>query len=174
MRSPFWTSALLTLTTLMASCGGGSPSTPPPPQSTMVTCDSTTLWAAHPSASGRAIPDNNVTGTSVSWDNQNCTLQTVTSATLDICLSHPRTADLSWRISSPGSGAGVTLNASPDWNANGTSCDSGQGKLQRIDFLHALTSTVNTRGIWTLQVKDQNLGDTGTLIQWRVILQGNT
>ena len=177
MRSTLWTGILLTLTALLASCGGGgggntsltTTATQPSPTS----CDSTTLWAAHPATSGRAIPDNDSTGISVSWDNQNCTLRTVTSATLEVCLSHPKTSDLSWTISPPAYSAPLTLTPPADWNTSGSSCDSGQGKLQRIDLLTLLTPTA-TRGNWTLNVKDRRLGDTGTLIQWRILMVGNT
>ena len=175
MRSILWTSALLTLTTLLASCGGGgSPSTPPSSPSTSAVCDSNTLWGAQPESYGRGIPDNNGTGITVSWDNQNCTLRTISSAELEICLRHPRTTDLTWAISPPASGAELTLTVPSDWNTSGSSCDSGQGKFQRMDLLPTVSSTVTTRGIWTLNVKDQILGDEGTLIQWRVVLRGNT
>jgi len=180
MRSTLWTGILLTLTALLASCGGGggdggsSPSTTSTAQSSSTRCDSTTLWAAHPATSGRSIPDIDGTGISVSWDNQNCTLRTVSSATLEVCLSHPRTSDLTWTISPPTSGTALTLSPRADWNSSGTACDSGRGKFQRIDLLPTVTSDVSTRGNWTLHVKDQQLGDTGTLIQWRILIVGNT
>jgi subtilisin-like proprotein convertase family protein len=46
--------------------------------------------------------------------------------------------------------------------------------LQRIDLLTTLQVTANTRGIWTLNVKDLGLGGTGTLNRWRILLVGNT
>lgn len=175
MRSTLWTGILLTLTALLTSCGGGgAPPTTNATPPTSSSCDTTTLWAAHPATSGRAIPDNDGTGVSVSWDNQNCTVRTLTSATLDICLSHTKPTDLAWTLSPPGSGAPLTLTSPADWNTSGLSCDSGLGKLQRIDLLPMLTSTASTRGNWTLHVKDLMLGDTGTLIQWRILLVGNT
>lgn len=174
MPSTYWTSILLSLTTLLASCGGGgsSPSIVTQQQSVHETCDSSTLWAAHPSTSGRAIPDNDVAGISVSWDNQNCNLRTVSSATLEVCLRHARTSDLVWTITSPAGVGALTFAPPTDWNTSGASCGFDQGKLQRIDLLPTLSSAVNTRGIWSLKVKDEKLGDTGTLIQWRLVFQG--
>jgi subtilisin-like proprotein convertase family protein len=172
MQSNLWTGILLSLTLLLTSCGGGSSSPATTQQPGHQTCDSTTLWAAHPATSGRAIPDNDSTGVSVSWDNQNCTIRTTTSATIEICLSHARTSDLSWSITPPGGFGALTFTHPANWNTTGTACGLDQGKLQRIDLLPKLTSALNTRGIWTLHVKDQQLGDTGTLIQWRLLIQG--
>lgn len=172
MQSNIWTGILLSLTLLLTSCGGGSSSSTMKPQSTNLTCDSTTLWAAHPATSGRTIPDDDSTGVSVSWDNQNCTIRATTSATIEICLSHARTSDLSWSITPPSGVGALTFNPPTNWNTSTTACGFDQGKLQRIDLLPTLTSAVNTRGIWTLRVKDQQVSDTGTLIQWRLLIQG--
>jgi subtilisin-like proprotein convertase family protein len=76
-----------------------------------------------------------------------------------------------WTITPP-SGNPLTVTAPADWNGTGTTCDSGQGKLQRIDLLPTVQSTVKTIGQWTLSVSDQNAGDSGTLIQWRIVVQG--
>ncbi len=172
---PFFlrTNTLLALTFLMASCGGGGGDGAPTPSSSAV-CDSGTLWAAYPATSGSAIPDNNSTGLSVNWDNQNCALQTVSSATLEICLDHPRPADLTWTITPPASSIALALTPPANWNSTSSSCDSGRGKFQPIDLLSTVSSTVSTQGNWTLRVKDQALGDSGTLIQWRVVIRGNT
>jgi subtilisin-like proprotein convertase family protein len=43
-----------------------------------------------------------------------------------------------------------------------------------MDLLSTISPSVNPRGNWTLHVKDLKLGDTGTLIQWRILLVGNT
>ena len=178
MRSPFWLVPLFAVTCFLAACGGGggggspasdAPSNPPGPVST--TCDSRTLWAANPAASGTRIPDNNTSGIAVNWDNQNCNLKSVSAATLEICLDHPRPADLVWTITSPSANR-LTVTAPTDWNGTGTACDSGQGKLQRIDLLPTVQSSVKTLGLWTLNVSDQVTGIEGTLIQWRVVVQG--
>ncbi|PUE12997.1 proprotein convertase P-domain-containing protein [Limnohabitans sp. T6-20] len=176
MRSPFWLATLFAATCFLAACGGGGGGTPVsdapnPASSVSTTCDSRILWAANPATSGTAIPDNNTSGISVTWDNQNCSLTSVSSATLEICLNHQRPADLVWKITPP-SGSPLTVTAPTDWNATGTACDSGQGKLQRIDLLPTVQSSVKTLGLWTLNVSDQNAGDVGTLIQWRVVVQG--
>lgn len=171
MRSHFWLATTLVMACFLVGCGGGggndSERTP-----VATTCDSGTLWAAHPAASGSAIPDNNATGVSVTWDNQNCTLQSISTATLDICLSHQRPSDLVWTITTPDASAPLTLTAPADWNTTGSLCDSGQGKLQRFNLLPQLTSNTTTRGIWRLQVSDGLAGTAGTLIQWRVLAQG--
>ena len=174
MPSTYWTFILLALTTLLASCGGGgsTPSTATQQQSIHETCDSSTLWAAHPEPSGLAIPDNNAAGISVSWDNQNCNLRTVSSAMLEVCLKHPKTSDLAWTINSPKGVEALTLNPPTDWNSSGTSCGSNGEKLHRIDLLPTVSPSIATRGIWSLKVKDEKLGDTGTLIQWRLVFQG--
>ena len=171
MRSLFKTTALLAMTTLLVNCGGGGA---PSSQNIAATCDSTTLWASHPAASGRGIPDDNATGTSVSWDNQNCQVRSVTSAFIEICINHPRPSDLTWSVTPPNSGASTTLNVSGNWITNSTTCSSSGDKFQRIDLLLSLSSTVATRGTWQLQVKDLIRFDEGTLNQWRVIIQGNT
>ena len=177
MRSPFWLAPLFAVTCFMAACGGGGDGSPAsdaagnPPGTVSTTCDSRTLWAANPAASGTRIPDNTTSGISVNWDNQNCKLQSVSAATIEICLAHQRPADLVWTITTPSANP-LTVTAPPDWNVTGTACDSGQGKLQRIDLLPTIQPTVKTIGQWTLSVSDQNAGDSGTLIQWRVIVQG--
>ena len=178
MRSPFWLVPLFAATCFLTACGGGGGGGTPtsdaqgnPPGTVSTTCDSRTLWAANPASSGTRIPDNNTSGISVNWDNQNCRLQSVSSSTLEICLNHARPADLTWTITSP-SGGPLTLTAPAEWNTTGTSCDSGQGKLQRIDLIPTVQSTVNPLGIWKLNVSDQVTGVEGMLIQWRVVVQG--
>ncbi len=176
MRSPLWSPTCLALCSLLASCGGGgTPSTQPNVPAASGVCDSNPLWAARPANSGSRIPDNSDTGVSVTWDNQNCALQTVTTATLEICLDHPRPADLVWSLTAPSPGAALALTAPADWNASGASCDTeGQGKLQNIVLAPADVAAISPRGDWTLKVKDARLGKEGFLIQWRVKLQGNT
>ncbi|WP_322992624.1 proprotein convertase P-domain-containing protein [Limnohabitans sp.] len=176
MRSTLWTGLFLTLTAFLASCGGGGGSPPPTTTSTQpsaTSCDSNILWAAHPATSGREIADNDGTGISVRWDNQNCSLRNISSATVEICLDHPRPRDLTWTISSPGFSAPLTLTPPADWNGSGSACGSVPGKLQRIDLLTLVTPTA-TRGNWTLNVKDQQLGVIGHLIQWRISISGTT
>ena len=171
MRSLFRTAALLPMTTLLVNCGGGgAPSSP----SIAATCDSTTLWATPSTASGRGIPDNNATGTSVSWDNQNCQVRSVTSAFIEVCMNHPRPSDLAWSVIPPNSGTAIPLNVSGNWITNSSTCNSSGDKFQRIDLLPSLSSTVAARGAWQLQVNDFIEFDIGTLNQWRVIIQGNT
>lgn len=171
MRSLIEIAALLAMTSLLVSCGGGSS---PSAQISAPPCDSTTLWASQPAAFGRGIPDNNVSGISVSWDNQNCQIRSVTSAFIEVCLNHPRPSDLTWSVTPPNPGTSTTLTVSGNWITNSTTCSSSGDKFQRIDLLPSLSSTVLTRGTWQLQVKDLIAGDTGTLNQWRVIIQGNT
>lgn len=174
MRSFSWALTWMTLTaSLLASCGGGS--SPPDTARMSASCDSTALWAAAPSASGTAIPDNNPSGISVTWDNQACSLQSVSSAVLEICLNHSSPADLAWTITPPASTNTLALTAPGNWNASSTVCgDAGptQGKLQRVDVPQSALSYAGNRGRWTLHVSDQTLGNAGTLIQWRVIVQG--
>lgn len=150
------------------------PSTPLNVTALSDACDSTALWAARPANSGSRIPDNNDTGVTVTWDNQNCKLKTLTAATLEICLNHPRPADLVWTLNPPSSGAVLTPTAPANWNANGVSCDSGQGVLQTLSLLPADIATTTPRGNWALKVKDTLSGEEGFLIQWRVQLQGTT
>ena len=171
MRSLINIAAMLAIIPLLVSCGGGSS---PSNQSSAPSCDSNTLWASHPAASGRGIPDNNVSGTSVSWDNQNCQIRSVTSAFIEVCINHPRPSDLTWSVTPPNSGTSTTLAVSGNWITNSTTCSSAGDKFQRIDLLSSLSSTVATRGTWQLQVKDLMTGDSGTLNQWRVIIQGNS
>lgn len=173
MPSTLGTFILLTLATLLASCGGSStPSSAIASPSPNASCDSTTLWAAHPAPSGRAIPDLDGTGISVNWDNQNCTVRTISSAVLEICLKHPRTSDLSWTLTPPAPGVPWTLTPPANWNTSGTACGSDGEKMQRIDLLPTVSTTLRPVGNWTLNVKDQLLGDAGTLIQWRLLIQG--
>jgi subtilisin-like proprotein convertase family protein len=170
MRSLFKTAALLAMTTLLVNCGGGGA---PSAQSVAATCDSTTLWATPSIDSGRGIPDNNTTGTSVSWDNQNCQIRSVTSAFIEVCLNHSSPSDLTWSVVPPNSGTSTSLTVSGNWLTNSTTCSSSGDKFQRIDLLSSLSSNVATSGTWQLQVKDLMTGDSGTLNQWRVIIQGN-
>lgn len=174
MRSRVWLATLFATACLLPACGGGGGGGTPDastPSPVSTTCDSRALWAAHPTASGTGIPDNNNSGISVTWDNQNCTLKSVSSATLEICLNHPLPADLVWKITPP-SGSSLVVTAPADWNTTGAACDSGQGKLKSIDLLPTVQSSVKTLGLWTLNVSDQKAGDVGTLIQWRVVVQG--
>lgn len=152
---------------LLAGCGGSEA------QDSRIlvsaTCDSTLLWAGRPALSGLQIPDNNTSGITVTWDNQNCSLTSVSSAKLEICLNHTNPVDLEWSLMPPNSASSLTL---PSPALLGSSCDSGQGQLHSIHLLPTLGSNPFTQGRWALQVKDRVLGNTGTLIQWRVILQG--
>ena len=173
MRSLHLTAALMVMTCLLASCGGGGDSNPKP--LTEATCDSGTLWGGLPSLNGVGIPNNNISGIAVTWDNQTCALQSVTSISLDICLTHPTPADLIWKITSPSSSSPVTLNAPTNWNATGTACDpvnGGSGKRQRIDLLSTVQANVTTQGRWTLHVSDPVGGSEGSLVDWRLLIQG--
>jgi subtilisin-like proprotein convertase family protein len=170
MRSLSGTTALMALTALLVGCGGGG--TGSPAQSVSVTCDSGNLWAAQPSRNGTRIPDNSSTGITVTWDNQNCSIQSLTAATLDVCLDHDQPTELVWTMTRPSTGTSLTISAPNDWNSTGTSCDSGQGKLQRIDLLQSVLGVGSTQGTWALRVSDATSGNEGTLIQWRVNLQG--
>jgi subtilisin-like proprotein convertase family protein len=178
MRLPFWTAAMLGMTCLMAGCGGGGGggddigSGNTGQTMTAATCDSNVLWPGGVVGSGLLIPDASPTGVTVNWDNQTCALQTVSSASLEICLGHPRPSDLQWTITSPSSGTPLPISAPVDWSMPSTPCDSGQGQLQRIDLLPTVQSTVTTRGIWALKVNDASAGVTGTLTHWRVIIEG--
>lgn len=170
------------LALFLAGCGGGgssnqsnTPPNDPADQGRSASCDSTLLWAAEPTPSGSLIPDNNSTGLTRQWNNESCALTTVTSARLDICLSHSAPSDLVWSITPPSatrSGpSALTLSAPNNWNSTGNACDSGQGKQQSFDLL-AVTTLPTTSGRWTLQVSDLKAFDNGTLIQWRVRLEG--
>ncbi len=152
---------------ILAGCGGSQVQE----SSTLrdVTCDSTSLWAGRPALSGLQIPDNNTSGITVTWDNQNCSLKSVSSARIEMCLAHTSPADLSWSILPPNSALALTL---PSPTPLGSSCDSEQGQLQSIQLLSAIGTGPVSQGRWALQVKDRSLGNTGTLIQWRLILQG--
>lgn len=167
MKSSLLTAVCLVLTFWLAGCGGSQVQGSQSFQN--ANCDSTTLWAARPALSGLQIPDNNASGIVVTWDNQNCSLKSVSSARVDVCLSHSSPADLDWSIVTPDSARALAL---PAPSLSGSSCDSGQGQLQTIPLLSALEPDPDTQGRWTLQVKDRVLGNTGALIQWRVILQG--
>jgi subtilisin-like proprotein convertase family protein len=172
MRPLHLTAALMVMTCLLASCGGGGDSNPKP--LTEATCDSGTLWPNPDGESGLGIP-NNSSGIAVTWVFQTCALQSVTSISLDICLTHPTPADLIWKITSPSSGSPFTVNAPENWNATETTCDPvnrGSGKFQRIDLLPTVQANVTTQGRWTLHVSDPVGGSVGTLVQWRLLIQG--
>ncbi len=151
--------------------GGGSDGDGPAP-TIPVSCDSGNLWAAQPSPNGTRIPDNSSAGITVTWDNQTCSIQSLTAATLDVCLDHDQPTELLWTVVRPSIGSALNLSAPNNWNSTGTSCDSGQGKLQRIDLLRAVQSVGTAQGSWALRVSDARSGTEGTLIQWRVNLQG--
>jgi len=172
MRPLHLTAALMVMTCLLASCGGGGDSNPKP--LTEATCDSGTLAPDLNKVSGSRIPDNDSQGISVTWDSQNCSLQSVTSISLDICLTHDDPADLVWQITSPLSGSPLTVKASPDW-ASTDSCNlvaGASGKFQRFDLLPTVQTNVTTQGRWTLNVSDPVKNDEGILIRWRLLIQG--
>lgn len=172
MRSLSGTTALMALTGFLAGCGGGGSDGGTPAPTISVTCDSGNLWAAQPSPNGTRIPDNFSPGITVTWDNQTCSIQSLTSATLDVCLDHVQPTELLWTVIRPATGSSLPVSAPNNWNSTGTSCDSGQGKLQRIDLLQAVQSVGAAQGSWTLRVSDGSPGNEGALIQWRVKLQG--
>ena len=159
--------AVLAITLLLAGCGGTEAQDSH--NRVSATCDSTILWAGRPALSGLQIPDNNNDGITVTWDNQNCTLTSVSTAKLEICLNHTNPVDLEWSIAPPNSTNTLAL---PLPTHLGVSCDFDQGQLHSMDLLSTTGSNPVTQGRWALQVKDRALGNTGTLIQWRVILQG--
>lgn len=133
------------------------------------TCDSTILWAGRPALSGSQIPDNDIDGITVTWDNQNCTLTSVSTAKLEICMNHTNPVDLEWSITPPNSTNTLAL---PSPTPLGVSCDFDQGQLHSLDLLPTTGTNPVTKGPWALQVKDRALGNTGTFRQWRMILQG--
>lgn len=167
MRSLLGTTSCLLATLMLNACGGGGNTTV---GSSAATCDSNRLWAAHPSASGSAIPDNNSQGIEVRWENQNCDLKSITSARLELCLNHSRPSDLAWSIKHPLNNNPVPILVSNNWSTADETCRFNSGKFQQISL--DLGSTTTTRGNWTLQVKDTQLDDTGSLVQWRLIIEG--
>jgi subtilisin-like proprotein convertase family protein len=180
MRSFLCPMALALAGFFLSGCGGagGSSSatveTPKAnaPEKISFTCDSNTLWANLALSSGTNIPDNNTAGSAVTWDNQNCPIQSLTSATIEICLNHSLISDLVWTIKAPSAANPVTFAVPANWNTGGASCAAGTGRLQSIDLLPVLIVNASTRGPWTLQVSDRTLGNTGALMQWRILLKG--
>lgn len=166
MRTRLRTAACLLAAFLLTACGGGEPT------AALIagTCNSTRLWV-QPDRSGRTIPDNNPEGISVRWDNQNCTLQSVTTATLDICLNHHLPSDLAWTIVPP-IGNPVSVPVGDSWSSTDISCNNNAGKFQRLNLLANLTGKTTTQGVWVLQVSDLKAGDEGKFIQWQLILEG--
>jgi subtilisin-like proprotein convertase family protein len=157
----------LTGSLILAGCGGSEVQGSRTLE--IATCDSTNLWAGRPALSGLQIPDNNTSGITVTWDNQNCSLTSVSTAKLEICLNHTNPVDLEWSIAPPNSTNTLAL---PLPTHLGVSCDFDQGQLHSLDLLSTTGSNPVTQGRWALQVKDRALGNTGTFRQWRVILQG--
>ena len=166
MRTLIHTAACLMAALWLSSCGGGGTTA----LLAEATCDSSRLWAAHPSTSGTAIPDNNSQGITVRWENQNCALKSVSSAKLELCLKHDRPSDLVWSLTHPSGTSSANISVVNNWNANDEICQFNSGKFQRVSL--QLGNHIATQGDWVLQVKDTQLGDTGTLIQWRLILEG--
>ena len=169
MRFFSWTMALFVLTCILSSCGGSAASTAP--ATVQATCDSGLLWAMS-TKSGARIPDNDSTGITLNWNNQTCALQSVRSATLDICLNHSKPSDLVWTITSPASATAMDITAPSNWSLTNDVCDGGQRKLQRIDLLPILTASIQPKGSWSLNVKDLSASSEGYLIQWHVNIQG--
>ena len=159
--------AVLASTLLLAGCGGTE--VQDSHNRVSATCDSTILWAGQPALSGLQIPDNNNIGITVTWDNQNCALTSVSTAKLEICMNHTNPVDLEWSITTPNSTNSLAL---PLPTPLGVSCDFDQGQLHSLDLLSTTGTNPVTKGRWALQVKDRALGNTGTFRQWRVILQG--
>jgi subtilisin-like proprotein convertase family protein len=172
MRSLTGITALMALTCLLAGCGGGGSNVDGPAPTIAATCDSGNLWAAQPSPNGSRIPDNASSGVTVTWVNQTCSIQSLTAATLEVCLDHDQPTDLLWTITRPSIGNSQTITAPNNWNSTGTSCETGPGKLQRINLLQTAPNVGTAQGAWTIRVSDAISGNEGTLIQWRVNLQG--
>ena len=160
--------AVLASTLLLAGCGGSE--VQDSRHLVSATCDSTILWAVQSPPSGSQIPDNNNDGITVTWDNQNCSLTSVSTAKLEICLNHTNPVDLEWSIAPPNSTNTLAL---PLPTPLGMTCDTHQGQLHSLDLLSTTGSNPVTKGRWALNVKDRDSGNfSTTLIQWRVILQG--
>ncbi|MFM8865697.1 MAG: proprotein convertase P-domain-containing protein [Limnohabitans sp.] len=162
---------MLLVTTLLLGCGGGGG---PDRSVTLqaVQCDSGNQWANTTSIAGARIPDNGTGSVTVSWNNQNCPLQSIATVTVDICLAHTRPADLAWTLTPPGGASAIPLSAPARWNETGTSCDAGQGRRQSIPLPASLPPGAPAQGLWTVQVSDRNPGDEGAWVQWRVQLAG--
>jgi subtilisin-like proprotein convertase family protein len=167
MTTRLRTAAWLMTAFLLTACGGGSEPTSVP---VAITCDSTRLWAAHPATSGVAIPDNNNSGIEVRWENQNCALKSVSSATLEVCLNHARPSDLVWSLTQPTNSNPTPVPITNSWGGTDASCNFNAGQFQRINL--GLGTSITTQGNWAVQVKDTQPGDTGSLIQWRLVFEG--
>ena len=168
MRTSLGTVTSLMAALFLTACGGGSE---PPGTLIADTCNSTRLWVVQSTKSGTAIPDNNSQGINVRWDNQNCALKSVSTATLGICLKHPSPSDLVWTITPP-SGNAVLLSVLNSWNTSDISCNNNDGKFQNLNLVNSLGNSMRTQGDWVLKVSDQQSGDEGTFIQWQLTLEG--
>ncbi len=112
--------------------------------------------------SNMAIPDNDSTGISLPV-NVGIT-QIVTGVTVSLNVTHTWIGDLLITLTAP-DGRVATV-----WNRAGGSADNIVGDFD----LGSAFNGLNTKGIWTLTVKDLATGDTGTLNQWQLKLKYNT
>ncbi len=168
--SMFWCASLAGML-MLAGCGGGGTSVTtdmPNPSSQSVTCSLTWAWSNPVGQSGNALTPS----AEVTWDNQSCSIQTATEASMTVCIQHPAPAELSLQLTRPDQ-IPLTLPALSTAQTTGI-CPNGSPWTFLLNAASLPRSQYT--GPWTLRVTDQSPGNnqSGYLIGWSFSLKGNS
>ena len=125
--------------------------------------------SSNPSTVNKDIPNNSNTGISYQFNQtaMGCNLQTVEYVTVDLAFNHGYTGDLEVVLQSP-AGTNSTL-TSPHLCANGRCASLTNGwKFGSVRHLGEAAA-----GDWSVQVRDLQGNNSGSLRSWRITLHGH-
>jgi subtilisin-like proprotein convertase family protein len=168
MRASFRTAACSMVAFLLTACGGGSPTT----TSIHESCKISLLYA-NGSANGSGTPiSTNLTESAPRKFNL-CPLQTINSASVNLCLDHPQISELTAQLRLPDNS---TLPLTLPTTASGPACLTN-GTLFNVHLpATGLPHPNSGNGNWTVGVIETNKqfasNSRGILVGWSMDVEG--
>jgi hypothetical protein len=176
MRSSLWAAILLVTSCFLASCGGGGNSPPVASISTTCTLNLSIYADGNANGSGYTIQQGGAPTPAVPRQLDGCTITTLESARLSMCIRHDDPSELNAQLIAPVSSpllTHLTPNLTPS-TEDKSFCDFNHGAVYAMDIpISALASLTSLNARWNASVTDtvQN-NKAGIFVSWSLLLSG--
>lgn len=172
MRSPFWLVPLFAVTCFLTACGGGGggggPETTTNPTPKTAVCE---LQLQYANGSNGGYTINNSLTESVPRQFNTCSIQTIKSASVSLCLDHPQISELTAQLRMPNN---ITVALDLQNVQPGETCLI-LGKSFSIPLpINGLPLPTSADRNWTVGVTDTNAvsNQAGYLVGWSMKVEG--